>query len=191
MRVSLKIVAAAFGVAFFAPSVIAIAPGVAYAQQQGAGAEAPVKQIALTDKQIESYLAAKKEVDGVAQTMPEGGSDQPDPKIMAKLDAVAKKYNFAGYADYDSVEANIGLVMEGVDPQTKKYVGAETMIKQEIAQVKSEKGMSPKDKKDALEQLTQELKSIQPVQFPGNIDLVTKNFDKISAAMPQEEEQKQ
>jgi hypothetical protein len=191
MRVSVKAMVAALGVALLVPSVIVVSTGAGYAQQQGAGEEAPVKQVALTDKQIDAYLAAKKEVDGILEKMPEGGSGQPDPKIMVKLDAVAKKYNFAGYADYDAVEANIGLVMEGVDPQTKKYVGAETMVKQEIAQVKSEKGMSPKDKKDALDQLTQELKSIQPIQFPANIDLVTKNFDKISAAMPQEEEQKQ
>jgi hypothetical protein len=170
-------------------AVMAPAP-MAFAQAQDA--EAPIKQIALSQKQIDSYLAAKKDIDAILEKMPESAQGQaPDPKVTAQLDGVAKKGGFANYDEYLSVEDNIGLVMQGIDPRTKKYVGAETVIKQEIASVKADKSMPPKDKKEALDQLNAALKSAAPVQNQANIDLVTKNFDKISAAMPQEQEEEQ
>ncbi len=173
-----------------AAPIAAPAP-LAFAQAQQPEAEQPVKQIALNQKQIDSYLAAKKDIDAVVEKLPESAQGAPDPKVMAQLDGIAKKSGLSGYDDYLAVEDNISLVLQGMDPQSKKYVGAETLIKQEIAQVKADKSMPPKDKKDALDELNAALKSATPVQFPGNIELVTKNFDKIQAAMPQEQEEQQ
>jgi hypothetical protein len=48
--------------------------------------------------------------------------------------------------------------------------------------------MPAADKKQALEELNDALKSVEPVKFPGNIDLVVKYYDKIVAAMPQSEQ---
>ena len=79
-------------------------------------------QIALTDAQIESFIAAEKEMAPIIAKAPQG--DQPDPKIMEQLEAVAKKYKFANYAEFDDVDENIGLIMSGIDPDTKKYVGS-------------------------------------------------------------------
>ena len=33
--------------------------------------------------------------------------------------------------------SNIGIVMSGIDPQTRKYVGAEAVLKEQIAAVKA------------------------------------------------------
>jgi hypothetical protein len=168
--------------------VVAPAP-LAFAQAQQGDAEQPVKQVALTEKQIDSYLVAKKDIDAVLEKLPENAQGSPDPKVTGQLDGIAKKNGFANYDEYLTVEDNIGLVLQGIDPQTKKYVGAEAVIKQQIAAVKAEKTMAPKDKKEALDQLNAELKSAAPVQFPANIELVTKNLEKINAAMPQEQQQ--
>ena len=171
----------------------AFAPApLAFAQAQQPAGEEEIKQVALTDKQLDSYLAAKKEVDAVLAKLPEDSQGQaPDPKVTAQLDAIAKKHGLANYNEYLVVEDNIGLVMQGMDAQTKKYVGPEAMIKQQIAEVKADKSMSPKDKKEALDQLNAALKSPTKVQFPANIELVTKNFDKIIAAMPQDQGEEQ
>jgi len=140
-----------------------------------------LKQIALTDKQVESVLAAQKDMDAVTAKIPDNAP--PDPKVDAKLDDVAKKYGFAGFPDYNTVVDNISLVLGGVDPATKKYVGAEAVIKAQIAQVQADKKMSPKDKKDAMTDLNEALKQPQPaVQNKGNIDLVLKYYDKLNEA---------
>ena len=87
----------------------------------------------------------------------------------------AKKNGFASYDDYNDVTDNIGLVIAGFDPATKKYVGNEAVIKAQIAQVQADKKMSAKDKKEALADLNDALTSpAPPIQNKGNIDLVAK-----------------
>ena len=110
--------------------------------------EAPVKQMALTEKQIEGVLTAQKDMDAITEKVPENA--KPDPKITAQLEAVAKKNGFASYDEYNDVVANISMVLGGFDPATKKYVGSDAVIKAQIAQVQADKKMSPKDKKEAL-----------------------------------------
>ena len=77
--------------------------------------------------------------------------------------------------------SNIGIVMSGIDPQTKKYIGAEAVLKEQIAAVKADKRMSPQDKKQALDDLHGQLGAAQPATNPGNIELVTKYYDKLAA----------
>jgi hypothetical protein len=121
----------------------------------------------------------------VLAKLPQGGGDKPDPKVQAQLEALAKKYKFASYDDYGAVEANVGMVLDGVDPKTKKYVGADVVLKQQIAAIQSDKSLTPADKKQALEEMNGALKAVQPLKFPGNADLVLKYYDKITAASGQ------
>jgi hypothetical protein len=152
------------------------------AAEEATSPDESVKQIALTDAQIESFIAAEKEMAPIIAKAPQG--DKPDPKIMEQLEAVAKKYKFANYAEFDDVDENIGLIMSGIDPDTKKYVGPDAVIKKEIASIDTE-NLAPNDKKGQLDELQSELKSPpDPVQFPANIDLVMKNYDKLNVVMP-------
>jgi hypothetical protein len=151
-------------------------------------AEAPaVKQIALTEKQIQGVLAASKDVDAITDKIPDNA--KPDPKVDAHLDAVAKKNGFASYDEYNSVVDNISLVLGGFDPATKKFVGTETVLKARIAQIQADKKMPAKDKKEALADLNEALKSPPPaIENKGNIDLVAKYYDKLAEALGEGEE---
>ena len=141
--------------------------------------------MALTDKQIEGVLAAAKEMDAITAKLPDNA--KPNPKITAQLEAVAKKYGFASYDDYNVVIDNVSLVLGGFDPQTKKYVGAEAVLKQQIAAVQADKKMPAKDKKEALADLNGQLKTPAPaIENKGNIDLVGKYYDKLAEAMSEE-----
>ncbi|MDN5003463.1 hypothetical protein ACFQZO_21770 [Bradyrhizobium sp. GCM10027634] len=182
---------AAFGVACLVSAASLASSGAAFAQakqqpaqaQQAAPAQAPVlKQIALTDKQLDGVLAAQKDMDAITEKLPENTA--PDAKVIAQLDGVAKKHGFASYDDYNNVVDNISLVLGGFDPATKKYVGNDAVIKSQIAQVEADKKMPAKDKKEALDELNQALKTPAPaVENKGNIDLVGKYYDKLVAAL--------
>ena len=149
--------------------------------------EAPLKQIALTEAQIQGVLAASKEMDPITEKIPENA--KPDPKITAQLEGIAKKNGFASYDDYNLVIDNISLVLGGFDPATKKYVGAETVMKAQLAQIQADKKMSAKDKKEALADLNDALKSPPPaVENKGNIELVSKYYDKLAAALGDSQE---
>jgi hypothetical protein len=183
---------AALGVACLVSAASLASSGAVFAQakqppapSQDAPAQpqAPVlKQIALTDKQIEGVLAAQKDIDAITEKLPENTA--PDQKVIAKLEEVAKKHGFASYDDYNTVVDNISLVIGGFDPATKKYVGTEAVIKAQIAQVQADKKMPAKDKKEALGELNNALKTPMPaIENKGNIDLVGKYYDKLVAAL--------
>ena len=110
-------------------------------------------------------------------------SDKIDPKVQAQLDAVAKKHGFADFADYEKAVSSVSLVLAGFDPQTKKYVGPEAVLKQQIEEVKADKQMPPLDKKKAIEELEASLKQVTPVRYPDNIKVVEKQYDKLSQAL--------
>ena len=203
MREIVRPVLAALSVASLAVAMTALSNDGAFAQakqqqmappakQQAAPPPPPqaqqepqIKQIALTDKQVDSALAASKEMDPITAKIAENA--KPDPKITAQLEGIAKKNGFAGMDDFNNVVDNISLVLGGFDPQTKKYVGPEAVLKAQIAQVQADKKMSPKDKKAALADLNDALKSPSPaVENKGNIDLVTKYYDKLAQAMSQD-----
>jgi hypothetical protein len=194
MRPILRSVVAALSVGGLAVSLGLVSTTGAFAQAKDAApaaqpAETPqLKQIALTDKQVEAVLASQKELDAITEKLPEDAADKPDPKVTAQLDGVAKKYGFADYADYNVVVDNISLVMGGFDPQTKKFIGNDAVIKQQIAAVQADKKMSAKEKKDALADLNQALKAPAPtIENKGNIDVVAKYYDKLAAAMSEDE----
>jgi hypothetical protein len=151
--------------------------------KQMAPAQPPaVKQMALTDKQIEGVLTAQKDMDAIAAKLPDNA--KPDPKVTAQLEGVAKKNGFAGYDEYNDVIDNISIVLAGFDPATKKYVGADAVIKAQMAQVQADRKMPPKDKKQALTDLNEALKSpAPPIENKGNIDLVAKYYDKLADAL--------
>jgi hypothetical protein len=179
----------ALSVACLAVSVAVISTGSALAQAKQAPApqaapppQPAMKQMALTEKQIEGVLAAQKDMDAITEKLPDNA--KPDPKITAQLDAVAKKNGFASYDEYNDVVDNISLVLGGFDPATKKYVGTDVVIKAQIAQVQADKKMSAKDKKDALADLNEALKApAPPIENKGNIDLVAKYYDKLADAL--------
>jgi len=198
MRPFVRPVAAALSVACLAVSVATLSTNAAFAQAKPAPAAPaqaapadvapqPVKQIALTDKQIDGVLTASKQMDEVTAKLPDNA--KPDPKVVAQLDGIAKKNGFASYDEYNNVTDNISLVLAGFDPATKKYVGSEAVIKAQIAQVEADKKMPAKDKKEALADLNEALKTPAPaIENKGNIDLVAKYYDKLAAAMGDDQE---
>ena len=115
------------------------------AQQQGG----ELKQMAITQKQIDGAIAAQKDMEALTAKMQPNA--KPDPKVLAQIEATAKKNGFASTDEYYTVMDNISLVYGGIDPATKKYVGSEAVIKSQIAEVTADKKMSANDKKQALE----------------------------------------
>ena len=192
MREFIRPAVVVLSMACLAVSIAAVSTGSALAQAKQAPAPAQaapppgqpptLKQMALTEKQIEGVLAAQKDMDAITAKLPENAP--PDTKVAAQLDAVAKKNGFASYDEYNDVVDNISLVLGGFDPASKKYVGTEAVIKAQIAQVQADKKMSAKDKKEALDDLNAAAKEPDAtIENKGNIDLVVKNYDKLLPIM--------
>jgi len=66
-----------------------------------------------------------------------------------------------------------------IDPQTKVFTNPQTAIKKELEDVSADKTIPDDEKKQLLEELNEALKSAESIQFPTNIELVKKYYDKI------------
>jgi hypothetical protein len=198
MRQLVRPVAAVLSIACLVAMMAIASAGDAQAQaKQGppkqtaptqAAQQPAIKQMPLTDKQIEGVLAAQHEMDMISANLPENA--KPDPKSAAQLDGVARKNGFASYDEYSNVVDNITIVLTGFDPATKKYVGNEAVIKAQIAELQADKKMRRKDKKAALADLNDALKSpAAPVENKGNIDLVAKYYEKLADALDDDDDE--
>jgi len=192
MHAFIRPAAAALSIVCLAASIAVLSTDSALAQakQQMAPAQAApppgqppaLKQMALTEKQIDAVVVAQKDMNAITDKLPQDA--KPNPKVIAQLGDIAKKNGFAGSDEYSAVLDNISLVLGGIDPATKKYVGSEAVIKAQIAEVQADKKMSAKDKKQAVDDLNKALKAPEPaVENKGNIDLVVKNYDKLNAVL--------
>src|SRR3989454_6054413 len=152
------------------------------ATAQSAG-QSELKQIQLSEKQVQGVISAQKDVAAIFDKLQGPPPDELPAPILAELDAAAKKHGFKDFNDYDEVIGNITMVMTGIDPKTKAFTEPAAAIKQEIAEVSANRTIPAAEKKQMLEELNEALKAAQPIQFPGNIDLVKKYYDKIDAAL--------
>ena len=134
-----------------------------------AQAQAPTRQIRLTEKQVEGFVAAQKKMVTV--------------KAEAEFEAIVKENGFASIDEIDDVEANIVLLMNGIDPATRAFSEPTILIKRRIEEVTADKSMPEAERKQALQELTAALGSARPIQFPDNIELVKKYYDQLQAAL--------
>jgi hypothetical protein len=145
----------------------------------GAAIAQEAKQIKLTEKHIQGFMAAY----GDMAKLYDGANPEPDPKVEAQAEAVAKKNGFASLDEYDDVSFNISMIMSGIDRQTKQFTESPEQIKKEIAALKADKSVPEAEKKERLAQLEAALKNAKPIQFKENIALVLKYFDQLAPFM--------
>src|SRR5262245_31107058 len=134
-----------------------------------------VKQIMLTERQVQSFIAAHKDM------APAAGSTlrQSNPKVRAESEIIAKKSGFKDFAEYDEVAANILMIFAGINPRTRRYTDPQTAIKQKIAEITADKTLAVTHRKELLDEFEKRLNEAQLIQYPGNIELVEKYYDKI------------
>jgi hypothetical protein len=160
--------------------IVILIGGAAAAWSLAASAErarrvSPVKQIRLTERQIQGFIAAQKEMAVVAKS----GQREPRPESVT----VAKKNGFKDFAEYDEVAANILMVIAGMDPQSKRYTDPQTAMKKKIAEIIADKTISKTDKNELLHEFKKRLNAAQPIQYPSNVELVRKYYDRIQESL--------
>jgi hypothetical protein len=129
----------------------------------------PTRQIRLTERQVEGFIAAQKRM--VAA------------RAEAELEAIAKEHGFAGLDEIDDVEANIVLLMSAIDPGTRVFSEPPVLIKRRIDEVTADRSTPEAERTEILLALTAALRSARPIQFPDNVELVKKHYDRLQAAL--------
>src|SRR6516165_6333320 len=139
-----------------------------------------VTQIKLTAKHVEAFIAAQKDMSTVVEKMMKRAvfSNSANARYEAELKAVTKKHGFRNFVEYEAVAASISVVMAAID-STKVFMEPPTAIQQELEDVIAANNIPNSEKKKLLQSLTLALRAARPIQFPTNIELVQKHYDKI------------
>ena len=141
-----------------------------------------IKQMKLTDKQVEGFIASQKDLAAIAGKLQSAG-DKPDAKLQGELEDIAKKHGFASFNELDDVAANISIVMAGLDPQTNAFIDPLEALKKELADVKADSSIPDADKKQLVAELEDAIKTTPPLEHKDNIAVVKKHRDAIEKAM--------
>src|SRR5947209_10020656 len=115
------------------PALLGLAlfdPGMAAAQD--------MRQIKLTEKHIQGFMAADEEMAQIYGA----NVDNSDPKVKAQAETVARKNGFANLAEHDDVSVNIAIIMSGIDQQTKKFTEPPERVREGSAARKADKSVS-------------------------------------------------
>lgn len=175
--------------ALVAPSGVVNAQSAAQKSPAAEVVPAPplLNQVALTEQQIESVLAAQKEFDAIDDKAAATG-DTPDPKLDAQYEDAAKKAGFASYSAYTDAIDSISLVLAGFDPNTKTYVGPEAVLRSQLAAVEADSKIPAASKTEAVAEINAALKTPAPAVEPkSNIELVGKYYDRLLQAFSSDE----
>jgi hypothetical protein len=148
--------------------------------------EQQFKHVRLTEKHLQGYISAQKDLAPLASKL-ESSGDQPDPALQAQLQQIATSNGFSGVDELAEVEANIAIVLAGLDPQTGQFTEPPDLIRKDMEQVKRDTKMSQQDKDQALSEMQEALKTATPLKFKENVALV-KKYQK-DLAIGQEPEQ--
>src|SRR5579862_4793910 len=115
-------------------ALLATLTGVAGAQPPQLAQPEPA-QIALTDQQVQGFITATPEINKITEKL----QADLDSNAFAQLDALAKKSGLASFVEYEDVSNNIAMVMQGIDPKTKKFEDPKIVIQAQIAEVQADK----------------------------------------------------
>src|SRR5262245_40405222 len=171
---------------FAAAAVVGLLASSAMAQSQKQGDSLPqLKQMKLTDKQVQSFMSAQKELAPLTSKL-EGAGDKPDPALQGQLDQIAKKNGFSSAEELDDVAANISLVLSGLDPQSGQFTEPPEQIKKDIEEIKQDAQMPQKEKDQVLAEMQAALKTAAPLKFKENVAVVKKYQKELDAALPNE-----
>jgi hypothetical protein len=167
---------------FGALVALAMTVALAFTPVQAQGTATDFKQVKLSEKLVQGFIAAQKDLASMAAKLQAAG-DKPDAKLQAELEGVATKNGFASFAELDDVAANISMVMAGIDPQSGEYMDPVEAIKKEMEEIKKDTAIPEKDRKQMLEEMEQALKTTPPMEHKDNIVIVKKFQKEIEKAL--------
>jgi hypothetical protein len=160
----------------------AAAPAEQSAPDANAAATDDVKQIKLTDQQVQHFISAQADLAAIASKIQAAG-DKPDPALQAELEGIATKHGFGNFAELDDVAANISIVMAGLDSSTGNFVDPVDALKKERDDVQKDSSIPDTDKKQLMDELSEAISTTPKLQYKENVDIVKAHKAEIEKAL--------
>lgn len=140
------------------------------------------RQIKLSETHVKNFIAAQKDLAAVSAKMQDAG-DNPDEKLRAELDQVAKKHGFKDGNELRDVDYSIIIVMDGIDPATGEFFDPLEALKAELEEIKADKEIPEKEKAELIKEREEAIQFTPPLEHKENVELVKKHRDEIEKAL--------
>lgn len=147
--------------------------------------EAPedgLRQIKLTEAQVNGFIAAQPDLVDVLPKLQQSG-DGPDPALEAELNGIAQRHGFSDFSELDDVAANISIVMAGLDAQTGQFTEPVEVLKMELKEVEADTSIPEADKKQLVQELTEAVKTTPLLKHRENVELVQAHREALEEAL--------
>ncbi len=144
-------------------------------QDQGQDGDAQeLVQVKLTEAHINGFIKSQPALAKMSERMKAAG-DKEDKKLDADLEKLAKKFGYKDYGELENVAANILFVLDVTDPKTGKYQDPEAELKAELEAIKKDDKIAAAEKKKAIADINEALKTVPKLEHKENIALVNKH----------------
>jgi hypothetical protein len=160
--------------------------GAKWSPDRKAGHRAAVQAGQATEKTIEGFISAQKQLAPLASKL-EASGGKVDSETQKEVDRIAKSSGFATIDELGEVTDNISLVLAGLDQQTGQFTEPPDLIRREMEKVKGSTELSEEDKAKTLTAMQEALKSVPPVQFKENVVLVKQYQKELDEVLRQEQ----
>lgn len=137
-------------------------------------AQEVLKQIPLTDAQVQNYIKAAPELAKMFDRI-DKADGKLGKKLKADLEAVAKNSGFASFDEMQDVSNNIQFVMQGMD-EKGSFREPQEFLKLDLAEVKADKSIEKKEKKQIIASIEDQLENTPKLSQPGNVGVVKKHL---------------
>lgn len=144
-----------------------------------------LKQMALTDKHVTSFIAAQTDFAPLVVKLSEA-AEEPSDALKAELGEVAKKHGFATFDEYMDVSDNIAYVMGGLNAKTLEFTDPTERKKAEIAEIEGDVEIPAEEKSRAVDYLKTELAAMVPLQFKESVEVVKRHFPELQKLVQEE-----
>ncbi len=155
--------------------VLAVAAAAPLASaQQSTSEQADIdnfEQVQLTDAQVKGYIAASPRLSELFDRMDSAGNN-PDPKLDAELEALARKHGFKNYDELETVGSNIGFVMSGINEEDGSFREPLEVLQEELAAVEADASIAAEEKQQLIASIKESITLTPKLKYPGNVNAV-------------------
>lgn len=159
---------------------MAVAAAPATAKQEPAAVDGQLQQLPLNEDHIKGYLNIAPKLSKMFDRIDQAGGE-PDAKLQAELEDIAKAGGFKSYEDLEIVVSNITFVMSGMNEEDGSFLEPVEVLQQELQDTEADTELKAKEREEMIAAIKESIAITPKLAHTDNIAIVKKYFKELSA----------
>jgi hypothetical protein len=138
-----------------------------------------LEQIELKEAHVLGYLKIGKKLGAVFDRIDQA-QGEPDKKLLADLEAVAKEGGYSSFDELEAVVSNITFVMSGINDENGSFKEPSEVLKEELAETEADQSIKGEEKEQLIASIKESIANTPKLKFKSNVALIQKHFKALS-----------